>query len=171
MDEYQLVFYWRFRANRIQQAHYLAGRRYERFHRYLGAPTVIIMAIVGTTIFSNLAENASQLSLKWQIVIGLLSISAAALSGLQTFLGFAELGEKHRVAGARYANLKQRLELLDCYEGEDLKAKLEGIEKEWSKLREDCPNLPQTVWKRVKKEFTYEKYCEKYRWEPFDNKN
>lgn len=162
MKEISVIHNWRFRSDRVQQAHYLAGRRYERFNRYIGAPTAVIMAIVGTAIFSNISDKAQGLSVKWQIVVGLLSVTAAVLSGLQTFLGFAELGEKHRTAGARYAHLKQKLELLECYVGDDVQEKLNEIENSWAKLREDSPNLPQSVWKRIKRELTYELHVLKY---------
>ncbi len=162
MTEVDVIRNWRFRADRVQQAHYMAGRRYEHFHRYLGAPTAALMAIVGTTLFSNISEDASGLSVGVQVSIGLISVLAAVLSGLQTFLGFAELGEKHRIAGARYANLKQRLELLECYEGTDVQDKLAAIENDWTALREESPNLPQAIWQRIKKNLTYEVHIAKY---------
>ena len=162
MKEIDIIKNWRFRADRVQQAHYLAGRRYERFHRYLGIPTTLIMAIVGTTIFSNISENAINLPAHWQIAIAGSSVLAAALSGLQTFLGFAELGEKHRLAGARFAHLKQTLELLECLNNELKYNNLQEIEAEWGKLREESPNLPQTVWKKIKRKLTYEEHNKKY---------
>jgi hypothetical protein len=162
MDTKDVICNWRFRADRVQQAHYLAGRRYERFNRYLGAPSTVLMAIVGTTIFANLSDNSSGLSVGWQITIGIISVLAAVLSSLQTFLGFSELGEKHRIAGARFANLKQKLELLECYLKDDTQDKLEAIEVEWSSLREESPNLPQTVWLGVKETLTYEVHSKKY---------
>jgi len=162
MEELDVINNWRFRADRVQQAHYLAGRRYERFNRYMGVPTTLIMAVVGTTIFSNLSENASGLSTELQIIVGGLSVLAAALSGIQTFLGFSELAEKHRLAGARYAHLKQTLELLECLNSESKYKDLQDIEAQWGKLREESPNLPQTVWGKIKKELTYDIHQKKY---------
>lgn len=162
MNELDVIHNWRYRADRVQQAHYLAGRRYERFHRYIGVPTSIFMAIVGTAIFANISDKQATLSVELQLLVGFISVLSSILSGLQTFLGFSELSEKHRIAGARYANLKQQLELLECYQGADMLEHLGQIESSWAKLREESPNLPQTVWQKIRNQLSYQEHANKY---------
>jgi len=81
-------------------AHQQAEIYYTRLNRVLGVPVVVLTTIVGTTVFSMLAKSPDTRII---IVVGLLSMCAAILSSLQTFLGFAGLAEKH----GRGVNLKR----------------------------------------------------------------
>jgi hypothetical protein len=144
-----LLDYWRFRIHRVQLAHYECARHFERLHLWLGLPAVALSTLVGTTIFASLSKTTD---IALQIGVGLLSVVAAVLTGLQTFLRYSELAEKHRLAGARFANLKHRIELLSTFppanEGE-LNGSLQAIEEVWSKLREESPMLPGRIWRRI----------------------
>jgi hypothetical protein len=145
----------------VQIGHYEAGRTFEKRHFWLGVPAVVISTIVGTAVFASLAEFAQDESLLWmKIVVGLLSVIAAVLVSLQTFLRYSEQAESHKTAGAKYAHLKHRLELLATMPPESdeaLKEELNSIEAEWEKVREESPNLPTKIWMRVMKELTMEK--------------
>ncbi len=88
--------------------------------------------------------------------MGLLSVVAAVLTGLQTFLRYAELAEKHRLAGARFANLKHRIELLMTQPAEsDMRSQLAAIEETWAKLREESPSLSSGVWRRIERQVQF----------------
>ena len=81
---------------------------------------------------------------------------AAVLTGLQTFLRYAELAEKHRLAGARFANLKHRIELLMTLPAEaDMHSQLVVLEETWAKLREESPSLSSGVWRRIEKQVKF----------------
>ena len=145
----ELIEQWRFRNHRVQLAHYECARRFERFHLWLGLPAVALSTFVGTAVFSSLEKSAD---IRLQIGVGLLSVVAAVLTGLQTFLRYAELAEKHRLAGARFANLKHRIELLMTLPAEaDMRSQLVAIEEAWAKLREESPSLSSGVWRRIEK--------------------
>jgi hypothetical protein len=149
----ELLEYWRFRNHRVQLAHYEASRRFERLHLWLGLPAIAISTIVGTTVFASLEKSWGT---EGQIVVGLLSVVSAVLTGLQTFLRYAELGERHRVAGARFANLKHRLELVATLSSDDEKrASLKEIEDTWAKLREESPTLPDSIWRRIERQIKF----------------
>ena len=105
--------------------------------------------------FSSLEKSAD---IRLQIGVGLLSVIAAVLTGLQTFLRYAELAEKHRLAGARFANLKHRIELLMTLPAEaDMRSQLVAIEEAWSELREESPSLSSGVWRRIEKLVQFER--------------
>ena len=149
----ELIEQWRFRNHRVQLAHYECARRFERLHLWLGLPAVVLSTFVGTAVFSSL-ENSEDIRL--QIGVGLLSVMAAVLTGLQTFLRYAELAEKHRLAGARFANLKHRIELLMTLPTEaDMRSQLEVIEEAWAKIREGSPSLSSCVWRRIERQVQY----------------
>ena len=149
----ELIEQWRFRSHRVQLAHYECARRFERFHLWLGLPAIVLSTFVGTAVFASLEKSADV----WlQIGVGLLSVVAAVLTGLQTFLKYAELAEKHRLAGARFANLKHRIELLMTLQVEaDMRSQLEGLEDTWAKLREESPSLSSDVWRRIERKVQF----------------
>lgn len=149
----ELIYQWQFRSHRVQLAHYECARRFEKLHLRLGLPAIALSAVVGTAVFSSLEKSTST---TLQIVVGLLSVLAAVLTGLQTFLRYGELAEKHRLAGARFANLKHRIELLMIRpDAPDVADQLVTIEETWAKLREESPSLPSTVWKRIEREVKF----------------
>jgi hypothetical protein len=105
----RLVDRQRVRAHRIARAQYLAAMHDRSMHHRLGIPAVTLSAVAGATIF---ASVGSDLNLFAVIGVGLISLLAAVLAALQTFLGYSERAEKHRVAATRYNDLKRRLDLL-----------------------------------------------------------
>ena len=151
MTPTELIEQWRFRNHRVQLAHYECARRFEHLHLWLGLPAIALSTLVGTTVFSSLEKTAD---VRLQIAVGLLSVVAAVLTGLQTFLRYSEPAERHRIAGAKFANLKHRIELLSTLPPAndlDLRASLEVIEESWAKLREESPTLPGRVWRRIER--------------------
>lgn len=149
----ELIEQWRFRVHRVQLAHYECARRFERLHLWLGLPAIALSTLVGTTVFSSLEKAAD---VRLQICVGLLSVVAAVLTGLQTFLRYAELAERHRLAGARFANLKHRIELLTTLSADaDIREQLVAIEETWAKLREESPTLPSSVWRRIERRIVF----------------
>ncbi|WP_264293999.1 SLATT domain-containing protein [Diaphorobacter aerolatus] len=137
----------------MQLAHYECARRFERFHLWLGLPAIALGTIVGTAVFASLEKSAD---VRLQIGVGLLSVVAAVLTGLQTFLRYAELAEKHRLAGARFANLKHRIELLTTLQAEtEIRSQLVAIEDTWAKLREESPSLSSGVWRHIEQQVQF----------------
>lgn len=164
MNKSDLLRHWRFRIHRVQVGHYDAGRAFEKLNFLLGVPAVILSTVVGTAVFASLGQFADEEKLLGpKIVVGLLSVTAAVLVGLQTFLRYSEQAESHKTAGAKYAHLKHRLEMLAVMppnNDDKLKTDLDAIETEWEKVREDSPNIPTKIWKRIEKEMTFEKDLE-----------
>jgi len=151
---------WMFRVRRMQFAHYLAARRYSSYRLWLGCTVILLGAAVGlgSTAIASL-EVSNQLWIK--LLFGSLSVLSAAVAGIQTFLNYPELSEKHRVAGAKFANLKHKLELLVArqpFTAKQLTDELAKIERQWAKLRTGSPNVPQRVWDRIEAERTIEEF-------------
>lgn len=161
MDKSDLLRHWRFRIHRVQIGHYEVGRIFEKRHFWLGVPAVVLSTIVGTAVFASLGRFVDEAALLWpKIAVGLLSVVAAVLVSLQTFLRYSEQAESHKTAGAKYAHLKHKLEMLAAIPPENdaqLKNELEAIEAEWEKVREESPNLPTKVWRHMEQKITFEK--------------
>lgn len=100
---------WYRKINYSRKAHYLAADGFRKYAYWLGVPTVIISLFVGTLVFATFASKP----IFWlQVAVGLCSVLAALLAGLQTFLGYSERSEKHRMAGARYGALRREMDVL-----------------------------------------------------------
>ncbi len=73
----------------------------------LGVPVVVLTTFIGTSVFATLQDDIDA-SLK--IFVGVISVTAAVLASLQTFLRFGERAEKHRVAGESWAALRREID-------------------------------------------------------------
>jgi len=162
MTAKELINHWRFRVHRMQLAHYMTARKFDDRHLWLGLPAIALSTIVGTTVFASISKNTEIII---QILVGLFSVTAALLTALQTFLKYSELSEKHRVAGAKFANLKHRIELLITLvepPPEELKKQLTMIEDQWAKVREESPNIPTRIWNKIENSWTYKEHNLRY---------
>jgi hypothetical protein len=145
-------------VHRVQTGHYETGRRYDRLHLLLGIPAISVSAVVGTAVFASLAAERDHVLAT--ILVGLLSVAAAVLASLQTFLKYSELAERHKLAGARFADLKHKIELIAVFQphhAEALRVQLAEVEQRWESVREESPNIPAKIWSRIEKEMTLEK--------------
>jgi hypothetical protein len=104
---------------------------------------------VGTTVFATLQK---QVNLWVQLAVGAVSVLAAVLAALQTFLRYSERAEKHRATAAAYAAVRHRLEettnIPVAVRG-PLKKFLDEIEGQMGSLAQSAPNVPESVWKEV----------------------
>lgn len=84
---------WHRRAQESQFSHYEAARYFNWLNNWLGIPALVLSTIVGTSIFASLSEQNVSTTLR--VFLGYISLLAACLSALQTFLRFAERAKKH----------------------------------------------------------------------------
>ena len=148
-EEKSFLDCWRLRVRIAQSAHYNYAGTLKRRHIQLGLPVVILTTIVGTSVFSSLSNEPSQLVI---IIIGLISIASASLASLQTFLDFSGRSEKHRIAAVSLSALKKKIEaeiIMDNKEGSLLHEFIELILSDWTKINSDCPLPPEKVYKKA----------------------
>lgn len=140
MNHRKVALEWSNRVAAVAHGHYLAASRYSRLHFWLGLPTVLLATIVGTTVFATLQQKPE---IWLQITVGLMSITAAVLSALQSFLNYSDKTEKHRTAGARYNAIGRELEQFLAQE--DNWALLDTIREKIDQLSQESPHIPNTV--------------------------
>jgi hypothetical protein len=104
------IIEYRNRASVTRRSHYYASSAADKKNSLLGIPVVVITALVGTSIFGTLQTDPN---VYIKIIAGLMSITAAVLAALQTYLGYNEKATKHKEAGAKYAAIWRCLDLLD----------------------------------------------------------
>ena len=145
-----LVLAWLRRAREWQQTHFEYANELARRDLMLGVPVILITAMVGTTIFASLSQE--NVSTAWKIAVGMLSVAAAVLSSLKTFLKYSEQSEKHRLAAARYGAVKRKLESVYVEEsGAPDEKYLDVLRSELDRLAEESPAVPARIFARLAK--------------------
>jgi hypothetical protein len=146
-----LITDWFRRVRESQRIHYECGTRFSRLNYALGIPTIVLTAAVGTAVFASVDVAAAG---SMRIVVGLVSIVAAVLASLHTFLGFDHRADRHRAAGAGYGGIRRSLEYLKTFppaDPEEFKRAVAEI-KEMDRLAESAPEVPARIKARIDQE-------------------
>jgi hypothetical protein len=98
---------WHMRAKVSQEAHYARATRLADYNIWFGVPVVALATFVGTSVFATLQENVG---IELRIAVGSISVLAAVLASLQTFLRFQERAEKHRVSAELWAAIRREID-------------------------------------------------------------
>lgn len=142
MDEPVFIGQW---ANglRIEHiAHRRACTRSEYSGRVIGSTVVLLSAVVGTSVFATIESSPS---LGFRIGAGLLSIAAAVIAALQTFLKFDARAAGHRETSAKYGALRRELDQLRATDSPIGKAQLAAIRSRWDEIDATAPPVPNRV--------------------------
>jgi hypothetical protein len=136
---------WYQRVAATQRAHYSSADRFGRKKYWLGIPAVILSTIVGTSVFATIQKQPSATV---QIAVGLASVLAALLTSLQTFLGYSERAEKHRIAGAKFGALGRELEVLRAT-GNVTPEMIDSVRKRLDTLALESPNNTVAIYNKA----------------------
>ncbi len=142
----QVLNDWYQRVAVTQRAHYLSADHFGARKYWLGIPAVVLSTLVGTSVFATVQK---QPELWLQITVGLASVVAALLASLQTFLGYAERAEKHRVAGAKYGALGRELEQLLSLSTAPTVEAMSEVRKRLDDLAVESPNNPLIIYRKA----------------------
>jgi hypothetical protein len=142
---------WRNRVYAAQAAHYASADRFRLLNYLVGVPATIFSSVVGTALFTGLEKGSPK-----TLVIGSVSIAAAVLAALQTFLRFAERASQHATAGDWYSAVRRDIEQLLHLGATDRglpKECLDEVRKEMNRVGQNSPELSGSEWKRQAKRF------------------
>lgn len=132
----------------MHNAHTRCATLYDRRNLMLGVPVVGLTTIVGTSIFATLASAQQRVWIS--VLIALLSIGAAVLASLQTFLRYSELSQKHKAAAVEYGTLRRRIEALlprsDKLTDPESNESMEFIRSRWDTVEQESPSIPQRIY-------------------------
>jgi uncharacterized membrane protein len=130
------------------RAHFEAAKYYERLHLRIGIPTVIISALLGTTVFANFQHSDNE----WiKALLSVLSVAMIALSSLQTFLKYSERSERHRTAAVQLGEVRRELEELLAFnpQKEIDKTIVDVLRKKWDSVDRQAPTIPTKIYVEV----------------------
>ncbi|REL29279.1 SLATT domain-containing protein [Thalassotalea euphylliae] len=149
-ETHRVIDEWHTRVVRVQNAHYDSGNLYERRFLQLGIPVIVLSALIGSAEVIVPIEAISQV-LSQEVaksISGVLSLLVAILAGLQTFLKLSQRAERHRMAGARYGDVRRSLETINITCEESMAAAKESLNKikdKMDSLALESPEIPQAV--------------------------
>jgi hypothetical protein len=141
---------WYTRVRRAQVGHFQSAVRCERQHLWIGLPAVILSTVVGSSVFASLQKGAS---VEMGFLVAFLSILAAILASVQTFLRHTERAERHRLAGTAFGALKKELELkrvIPPKTPEDQEKYMTDFLERWNRLVENSPTTDETIFQKMK---------------------
>jgi hypothetical protein len=112
-------------------------------NKQIGIPTIIVSSIVGSAVFGTIGTTDM---VTLQFAAGVLSIIAAALSAVQTFLGYDSLSEQSKYAASGYSSLLRKLERYIETNPDTMDADfMKEFSDEWDKVDNDAPLLPKSA--------------------------
>lgn len=142
----QVIDDWYERVAVTQRAHYLSADHFGARKYWLGIPAVVLSTLVGTSVFATVQKQPAF----WlQITVGLASVAAALFASLQTFLGYSERAEKHRIAGAKYGALGRELEQLRASDTPPSAEIISKVRKSLDDLAVESPNNPLPIYRKA----------------------
>jgi hypothetical protein len=137
---------WYLRVVVTQRAHHFSADHFGRRSYWLGIPVIALSTIVGTSVFATLQKQPDP----WiQIMLGMASVAAGVLASLQTFLGYSERSEKHRVAAAKYGALGRELEVLLAAPEAATDDILTELRKRMEALALESPQNPVWIYRQA----------------------
>lgn len=143
---------WQRRAAVSQDAHYVRATRLTKFNVWFGIPVVALTTFVGTSVFATLQEDVST---DLRILVGSVSVLAAVLASLQTFLRFQERAEKHRAAAELWSAIRREIdEMLALHpdylaERSDPKAYLDELRSRMDQVSAQSPEIGDRDWSKA----------------------
>jgi hypothetical protein len=109
---------------------------------------VALSALVGTSVFATLTEPAET----WlQILTGMVSVAAAVLAALQTFLRSADTAAEHRTASRSFGALRRHIGQVGAVgrvPRGNLVAAVDDIRKRYDEVSAATPNIPSRILNR-----------------------
>jgi hypothetical protein len=143
---------WHHSLLTLNRGHFIAAAMCERRNLRLGVPTALLAAVAGTSIFASLTISPAVWA---KILVGLLSLTAAVLAILQTFLRYDERAQQHKEAGQRFGILRREIEAaFACYGDSDAQLSPEfftSIGHRWDECSKEFPPLLQKIHDRTYK--------------------
>jgi hypothetical protein len=136
----------------------MSGQMWRRYLA-LGIPVVVLTTIVGTSVFASLATNENgdpATSIRVRVIVGTVSLLAAVLSSLQTFLRYSVRSEGHRIAAMRYEALRRdmakNLALPPIARGDPVR-ELDSVRQRLDRYAKESPTIGERQWRQLEQQF------------------
>jgi hypothetical protein len=163
-DEVERVYdSWHRRVAAAEHGHRLMADRMQRRYYMLGIPVVVLTTLIGTSAFASLQNvgsttsgDGATTSSTALAIVGSISVIAAILSSLQTFLRYSTRAEGHRIAALRYETLRRDMAETLALPRDDRgtpSGALTGVRVRMDRYAKESPTIGERMWERLSKQF------------------
>ncbi len=149
----ELLRGWLLHAHKGRDRHDTAARRFEGRRYLFGVPTIVLSAVVGTSVFSSLGRGTG---IVLSVIVGLLSVTATVLAALQTFLDYPGRAGRHRATGAKYKAIIRELEQVltgPTAAASMDEARLATLRARLDTLEEEAPVVAPRIYDQVERTY------------------
>jgi len=146
----ELLRGWLLHAHKGRDRHDDAARRYDARWTAMGVPTIVLSAAVGTSVFASVGRAAAVWA---QVLVGLLSVTAAVLSALQTFFDYPGRAERHRLAATKYKAVVREIEEIRAAQSVPDHEYLDGLRQRLDALEQEMPVVPTGIHDAVERRY------------------
>lgn len=154
---------WYRRVAAAEHGHRVMADRMRRRHLLLGIPVVIFTTLVGTSAFAAISkaqgdsiQNVGFDPDKVLFLVGTISVLAAILSSLQTFLRYATRAEGHRIAALRYETLRRDMATTLALPRDARGApdrSLDSVRNRMDRYAKESPTIGEREWEKISGSF------------------
>ena len=146
---------WHRRVAAAEHGHRLMADRLRRRFFMLGIPVVVLTTLVGTSAFASLQRTGKSSDVVL-VIVGSISVLAAILSSLQTFLRYATRAEGHRIAALRYETLRRDMAKTLASPREARGQPDPKLDSAWQRMdryAKESPTIGERTWGKLAEEF------------------
>jgi hypothetical protein len=130
-----------------EKGHFVAASRWRKANYFLGSPSALLAAIAGGGFLAG----------GWAWLAGLMSLTAACLTAISTFLNPSDVADRHHSNGVKYSLVRRRLRKLANVDGdlpsvtdEQLAHELGQLIGEVTRVQSESPPIPAFAAKKAK---------------------
>lgn len=149
-----LLYTWQRRTMLAVFSHARSANRCAAWDIRLGSASVILTAIVGTSVFATLQADPGTTT---RIAVGVLTVAAAASSAVHVFAGLPDRKSAYERASRRHADIRRRIEIVrgrlaTSGESTSIWNEVEEIKEEMDAAAASSPNAAGRIWEQVKRQ-------------------
>ena len=142
-----MLWIWRNSVAVMHIAHHKSASKLSRNNRLLGSSAAILGAAVGVGILSQ--SDTGNLDSSLVILAGVLSLLAAALAALNTFLDYEARAQRHHTAASGFGSVRREIEELIAISDHE-KSSLDQVRMHWNTVLKSAPPLAKSIHDSVK---------------------
>jgi hypothetical protein len=143
---------WQSRAELALFAYNRAASRCRSWDTRLGGLIAVLSAIVGTSVFATLQNDVS---VGAKIAVGMISVVAAVVAGVQAFATLSKRAYEYERAARVFGSLRREIEEARSLLRNDpnmMAARVLELRLMLDDAAKDSPNAPPRIWNRARRE-------------------
>jgi len=150
----QMLKTWQRSTSIMHIANHIAASRFAKLYYRIGTFVTALSAIVSSTLFISIQNNKNENLI---LIAGIISLIAAILVGIFTFLNLSKRSQIHLKSAAAFQALRREIEEELAHLNENKqKENYKSIRDRSQQTFESSVPLPQRIHDKVKKEIVTE---------------